>query len=104
MYSAKGQNGKILIVSVVIAVAIWAFSVIFKQNTYIGFYYPDASNLFNDIQSKNSFDSLDACRNWVDEQKSTYNPNGTSSDDYECGKNCDLQNGQKPYVCEETLE
>lgn len=95
---------KITIAIVVLILLVWAGISFFKKNAYIGFYYPDASNLFNDIQSRNSFDSLDACRNWVNEQKSIYNPDGINEDDYECGKNCNLQNGQKPYICEETLE
>src|SRR5215216_3938911 len=93
---------KILLLIVIIVAAIWAFGAVFKKSTYVGFYYPDANNLFNDIQSETSFDSLDACRDWVDEQVSIYNPTG-SGYDYECGKNCDLSGG-KPYVCEETLE
>lgn len=98
------NKGNIVLIIIVAVAIIWGLGTLLKKDTYIGFYYPDASNLFNDIQSGNSFDSLDACRNWVSKQKSIHNPNGTNSDDYECGKNCDLQNGQKPYICEETLE
>jgi len=98
------NKGSIVLIIIVAVAIIWGLSALLKKDTYTGFYYPDASNLFNDIQSDNSFDSLDACRNWVNEQKSIYNPGNTNYDDYECGKNCDLQNGQKPYICEETLE
>lgn len=74
----------------------------FNKDTYVGFYYPNASNLTNNIQSKISYDSLDACREWVNEQISIYNPTD-SNYDYECGKNCDVS-GSEPYICEETLE
>lgn len=82
--------------------AIWGTLSFLKGDSYIGFYYPDANNLLNDIQSSDSFDSLEMCRDWVDEQVLKYNPDG-SGYDYECGKNCDLSGG-KPYICEETLE
>ena len=95
---------QIIVSLVVTVVIIWGVTDLFKKDAYIGFYYPDASNLFNDIQSGTSFSSLDECRVWVNEQKSIHNSDGTKQDDYECGKNCNLQNGQKPYVCEETLE
>ena len=88
----------------VIVVLILGVRTLIKKDVYIGFYYPDASNLFNDVQSDGSFDSLAHCRAWVNEQKSIHNPDGTKQDDYECGMNCNLQNGQKPYICEETLE
>lgn len=94
---------KIIFIIIILIIVSWSISLL-KEDVYIGFYYPDAGNLFNDIQSEDSFDSLDACRNWVNEQKSIYNPNNTNYDDYECGKNCKLQNGKKPYVCEETIE
>jgi hypothetical protein len=96
--------GHTLFLLAIVLVLIWGGTTFFKNDEYIGFYYPDAGNLFEDIQSTNTFDSLDACRNWIDLQKSIHNQDGTKQDDYECGKNCHLQNGQKPYVCEETLE
>jgi len=74
----------------------------FKKDTYIGFYYPDASNLTNNIQSNSTFNSLEACRVWIDKQILIYNLDDLNYD-YECGKNCDLSGG-KPYICEETLE
>ena len=55
-----------------------------------------------DIQSEDTFDTLEACRDWVDEQVSIHNPSGIGYD-YECGKNCDTSGG-KSYICEETLE
>lgn len=95
---------KIIFSLIVITIFIWGVKTLFNEDIYIGFYYPDASNLFNDIQSDTSFGSLDECRVWMNKKRSIYNPDGTKQDDYECGKNCSLQNGQKPYICEETLE
>lgn len=98
------KTRQIIFSLIAIAILIWGTKTLFKEDVYIGFYYPDASNLLYDIQSDGSFGSLDECRAWVNKQKSTLNPDKAKQDDYECGKNCDLQNGQKPYVCEETLE
>lgn len=95
---------RIIFSIIIIILLVCGASTIFKKDSYIGFYYPDTSNLFNDIQSDGSFGSLDQCRAWVNEQKSIHNSDGTKKDDYECGKNCNLQNEKKPYVCEETLE
>ncbi|MFA6158344.1 MAG: hypothetical protein WC763_01835 [Candidatus Paceibacterota bacterium] len=93
---------KDLITLILIVLVGWAGFSLLKGDEYVGFYYPDASNLSNDIQSSYTFDSIEACRSWVGEQVSKHNP--TDSDyDYECGKNCDLSQG-KPYICEETLE
>ncbi|MFA5889031.1 MAG: hypothetical protein WCW47_01975 [Candidatus Paceibacterota bacterium] len=91
------------IIGIVVVVAlIFGVYIFLKGDEYIGFYYPDANNLTNDIQSNTVFNSLESCRDWVGEQMSKYNPNG-SGYDYECGKNCDTSGG-KPYICEETLE
>lgn len=93
---------KPLLIIIAVALIAWGVFSFLKSDEYVGFYYPDASNLLSDIQSPGSFDSLELCRDWVDEQVSKYNPDGTGYD-YECGKNCKLSGG-KPYVCEETLE
>ena len=93
---------KKILTIIIIAVVIWGIFSFLKGDKYVGFYYPDANDLTNDIQSSEVFDSLEMCRDWVDEQISIYNTDG-SGYDYECGKNCDLSGG-KPYVCEETLE
>ncbi|OGG88109.1 hypothetical protein A3G62_02450 [Candidatus Kaiserbacteria bacterium RIFCSPLOWO2_12_FULL_50_10] len=85
----------------VIGLIIWGVYALMKNDEYLGFYYPDANNLSEDISSIATFDSLESCRDWVDEQVSIFNPDGTGYD-YECGKNCDAASG-KPYVCEETL-
>jgi len=85
----------------IIAIAVWGIYLLVQGDEYLGFYYPDANNLSEDISSVATFDSLELCRDWVDEQISIFNPHGTGYD-YECGKNCDTSGG-KPYVCEETL-
>ena len=86
----------------VIVISAWGIYSLVKADEYLGFYYPDANDLSKDISSVTTFDSLELCRNWVDEQVSIFNPDGTGYD-YECGKNCDTSKG-KPYVCEETLQ
>lgn len=77
----------------------------FQKDTYIGFFYPDATNLQIDIQSEESFGTLDECRTWAKVQALNHAKIGDTREtwDYECGKNCNLSEG-KPYVCEETLE
>jgi len=91
----------LLIIIAIVLITLGAFSF-FKSDEYIGFYYPDTNNLSSDIQSLNSFESLEECKSWINEQVSKYNPSG-SGYDYECGKNCDLSK-DKPYICEETLK
>lgn len=86
----------------VVAIIIWVAYSLFKGDEYLGFYYPDKNNLTEDISSIVTFDSLESCREWVDEQVSIHNPNRIGYD-YECGKNCNTSAG-KPYICEETLQ
>lgn len=93
---------KIILGIVVIIGLIWGVFTLFKSDKYVGFYYPNVNDLTYDIQSSEVFNSLEKCRDWVDDQVAIYNPEGAGYD-YECGKNCDLSGG-KPYVCEETLE
>lgn len=98
------NTSKIIGSIILLVIVIWGVSTLFKKDSYIGFYYPDANNLTDDIQSQNTFDTLEDCRDWVDEQMSIYNFDRANLDDYECGKNCNLRGGQKPYICEETLQ
>lgn len=95
---------QIIILVGLLVVIIFGASTLFEKDSYVGFYYPDANNLANNIQSLSSFETLEACRDWADAQTSIHNPDRTNLDDYECGKNCKLQAGQKPYICEETLQ
>lgn len=93
---------KVALQILVVIIVIWVIYSFVQKDEYLGFYYPDANNLSEDISSVVTFDSLELCRDWVDEQVSIFNPDGTGYD-YECGKNCDTSGG-KPYVCEETLQ
>lgn len=86
----------------VVALIVWGVYLLLKGDEYMGFYYPDKNNLTEDISSIVTFNSLELCRDWVDVQVSIHNPNRTGYD-YECGKNCDTS-GDKPYICEETLQ
>jgi hypothetical protein len=95
------KTTQVVLLIIVIAGLLYGAFGIFKKDTYVGFFYPNAADLTNDIQSP-SFDSLEACRDWVSEQASAHNLSKAAYD-YECGKNCNISGG-KPYVCEETLE
>jgi len=85
-----------------IVIIVWLIYLLVETDEYLGFYYPDSNNLSEEISSIVTFDSLESCRSWVDEQVSVFNLDGTGYD-YECGKNCDTTRG-KPYICEETLQ
>lgn len=93
---------KIALQVLLVTFVVWGIYSFVQKDEYLGFYYPDANNLSEDISSVATFDSLELCRDWVDEQISIFNPDRTGYD-YECGKNCDISGG-KPYICEETLE
>jgi hypothetical protein len=96
------RKGKLVLFIIIFILLILGIKSLFKKDVYVGFFYPDANNLMVDIQSDTTFDSLEACRDWVDEQVSSRGSSETRHD-YECGKNCDMSKG-KPFVCEETLE
>lgn len=103
-YTVHMRSNRRVQICLGIAVVVVLFLIgrnLLVKDTYVGFYYPNGENLFKDVQSP-VFDSLDACRLWVAQQRIAYHSDGTS-DDYECGKNCDISE-EKPYVCEETLE
>ena len=58
------------------------------------------NNLSNWVESEETFDSIEECRDWVDNtvfdldlQRGVY--------DYECGLNCGYKNGFN--ICEKTL-
>ena len=70
-----------------------------KKDNWTGFYYPDRNNLFLFTQSP-EFSSLEECRDWVNTQIYIYNPYDLNYD-YECGKNCKLQESGL-YLCDET--
>ncbi len=89
---------KIIVVFIII---YFAFSFIFQKDVWIGFYYPDETDLTQNTQSP-ELKSLDECRNWVNSQVYLFNPSGYGYD-YECGKNCKFDKNYQLYICEETL-
>lgn len=66
------------------------------------FYYPDKNDLTVDVRSL-GVGSLEACRDWVDEQASAQNDGAMIRGDYECGVGCKPLNGDM-FVCRLTLE
>lgn len=94
-----------VLVGLALVALIFAAAAIFKKDSYVGFFYPDAGNLTVDIQSKTTFETLDECRAWAKVQvmENIRTIAVSQKYDYECGKNCRLS-GDKPYVCEETLK
>ncbi len=73
------------------------------SETWLGFYYPDSGDL-TVYQTSGELESLDECRDWVDEQNSYYNPYGTRNYDYECGSNCQYNSDYDMYSCDETVD
>lgn len=90
------------ILSLVIAVIAiyWVWNNIISPPKWIGFYYPDAGNLYSYKQS-DEFGSLTECREWVDDISGGRTDTGF---DYECGKNCKLSQTGGIYICDETVD
>ena len=86
---------------ILIIIGFAAYSVFFKPDVWIGFYYPNESDLTKNTQSS-ELASIEECRNWVDTQVQAYNPTGEGYD-YECGRKCKFKNDWGMYVCKETL-
>lgn len=82
--------------------AFLVFKNIFTPDTWQGFYYPNEASLLSHIASP-VFNSLEECRDWVDEQVQKYNPEGYGYD-YECGRNCRPRKEFTALVCEETIK
>lgn len=95
MEKIKLSAGLLIIVLLVL------YFCFFKKETWVGFYYPDVSDLTKSIQSP-TFKSLDECRVWVNSQVHLYNPSGEGYD-YECGKNCRFDKDYQVYICKETI-
>lgn len=77
-----------------------------RASAYVGFFYPNASNLLVDVQSPSEFEALWECRAWVEDMALDYAQEILSHGngyDYECSLNCDMSGG-KPSICEETRE
>ncbi len=77
------------------------FLDVFGQTTWKGTYYPDPGYLEEHIDSP-VYSTIEECRDWVRNQVPRYNPSGRGFD-YECGKNCKIEEGFTSLVCEETL-
>ncbi len=61
------KTGQIILIIIVFIIVAAGINLLLKIDAYTGFFYPNMSNLENYIQSPSSFDSLDNCRDWVDE-------------------------------------
>lgn len=76
------------------------------DNSWTGYYYPDANNL--DIHTtSNPLPSVQACRDWVATQRKSFSHptdgNGDpQKDDYECTRHCKDRGGLN--VCGEIAE
>lgn len=92
---------KNLIITVILVVVVFfLYLLIFKQDRWLGFYYPDRSDLSNYKVSNEEFKSFEECKNWV-----RYISSGKldTNYDYECGKNCRMDN-YGMYICDETRD
>lgn len=85
----------------ILGAVIIGFIVFSNNDSWIGFYYPDANNLDKWVQS-DKLDSLDECRDWVDGMVLARYQDTNS--DYECGQNCKYDSLLEINVCEETLQ
>ncbi len=81
-------------------ISFWLWNNVISPPKYIGFYYPDSSNLFIYKQSP-ELSSLEQCHEWVNEVS---NERTDTNFDYECGKDCKLSKSGEMYVCDETLK
>jgi len=76
-----------------------------QKTDWQGFYYPNGTNKEFTLKSIERFDSLNACRNWVEQQRQRLNPSLTINDDWECGSNCKLKNAEIDLsICDETIK
>ncbi len=66
------------------------------------FYYPDSGDL---TQDKRQMDvgSVEACRDWVDEQARAVGDPDMLNGDYECGVGC-KEMGEGMFMCRLTIE
>lgn len=96
----KDKSGAIYFaIAILVVIGIYSF---FGKESWIGFYYPDRYNLTQYIQSS-ELQSLEECRAWVNvSQVPIHNPSGEGYD-YECGKNCRLDENFDGYICKETV-
>jgi hypothetical protein len=79
----------------------WPESAAPWENVH-AFYYPDRNDLTSDERQLN-IGSVEACRDWVDEQASKIGDKSMTRGDYECGVGCKLQSVDM-YMCRLTVE
>ena len=85
-----------------ILLVVGVYFFFFKEDTWLGFYYPDKSDMSRHIKSS-ELKSLEECRSWVNVQFRKYSESEPESEyDYECGRDCELETSGL-YMCEETL-
>lgn len=75
-----------------IAIIILLVTTSCSKDTYIGFLYPNKSNL-SDFRITGEYTSLNDCLDDL-------NRRARANSSYECGKNCDRS--RSPMVCEST--
>lgn len=85
----------------VICLVIVGVFVLTRHDRWIGFYYPDSSDLSVSRHSP-ELESLEECRSWVENQRS-YLSNQDPQDDYECGRKCRFNKDWGMYSCKETI-
>ncbi len=74
----------------------------FKEDAWMGFYYPYKENLTIYTQSA-KLKSLEECRAWVDSQSGIIGASDAGYD-YECGKSCKFKPDFGAYECKETIK
>lgn len=93
------MNKKVHTPILIIGLIILAL-VIFKKDKWNGYFYPNASNLSDWVESEEVFDSLEQCRSWAEDTGYQMNIEPVNYD-YECGLNCKYKNGLN--ICQKTL-
>lgn len=97
------MKNKPIIIAGSVAVLLIAAFLIFRKDTWTGFYYPNGCLTCQDeyIFSP-TFHNRTDCLAWATNLKQQRN---NSDDKYECGKNCKApQTSTGLYVCEETVD
>lgn len=93
---------KLLVIAVVALFCFLIYRLFFKYPyRYVGYFYPDIENMDKWIESE-PLESVNSCRDWVNEMINKYKVYESSNYDYECGKDCykaDPYNQGVTYTC-----
>lgn len=89
---------KMIILIIVIAVIYFGYNLLFKKDTYRGFYYPDGCLVCDNYIVSPDLNSAEDCVKWAEGIKSQ---SGNPKDLWECGKNCKWKEGFS--ICETTF-